>query len=286
MNTPAPARAARTSTRNSTITIFMTDDYSTRTPRAISVRARIAWFLVALCCSALTARLGVWQLSRAHQKLDAAALVEERAHLEPLAASALAREEAPAKAQWERRIALRGQWVAGHTVFLANRVMDGMPGFVVVTPLRLPEGDAVVVERGWVPLDQGDPGRMPVVAPPPEGEVEVVGHLAAWPPHWIEIGRQPAGAIRQNLERAAFAAESGIALRPLALVEDATPANAADGLARRWTPPAVNVTVNYGYAFQWFAMSIGFLVLYAWLAFFRHRLPASDDAGPADRDHP
>ena len=104
--------------------------------------------------------------------------------------------------------------------------------------------------------------------------------------HWMELGRQPAGAIRQNLDRAALAAEAGSALRPLTVVEDATPANAGDGLARRWTPPAVNVAVNYGYAAQWFAMSIGFLVLYAWLAFFRRSKPTPDDAAHGAPDHP
>ena len=93
-------------------------------------------------------------------------------------------------------------------------------------------------------------------------------------------------AIRQNLDRAAFAAETGAALRPLIVIEDATPGNAADGLGRLWTPPAINVAVNYGYAAQWFAMSVGFLVLYAWLAFFRHRYPTPDDAARGAPDHP
>jgi surfeit locus 1 family protein len=268
----------------------MTDDYSTRgvtagaAPRTPpSTRARIAWFVVAACCSALTARLGVWQLARAHQKLDAAALVAERSRLPALVQTDLARDGAAAPAQWERRITLHGHWVPDHTVFLANRTMDGQAGFFVVTPLRLPEGDAVVVQRGWVPLERGDSWRMPVLPPPPAGDVEVAGHVAPWPSHWMELGQQPAGAIRQNLDRTAFAREVGDALRPLTVFEEATAANAGDGLGRRWTPPAVNVTVNYGYAVQWFAMSVGFLVLYAWLAFFRHRHPTPANGSP---DHP
>jgi surfeit locus 1 family protein len=244
-------------------------------------RGRLAWFIVALGCSALAARLGLWQLDRAHQKLAAAALVETRSHQPPLPMGDLARDDEAAKGQWERRIELQGRWAVEHTVFLANRTMDGQPGFVVVTPLRLPSGDAVVVERGWVALQQGDPWRAPTVATP-DGEVRLAGHAAAWPSHWFEVGKQEPGPIRQNLDRAAFAAEAGIGLRPLVVIEDATPANAADGLARRWTPPAVNVGVNYGYAFQWFAMSVGFLVLYAWFAFFRHR--PKNPAHAADGD--
>ena len=104
---------------------------------------------------------------RAHQKLDAAALVADaRAGLpELLPAAELARDEPAATDQWERRIALQGRWIADHTIVLANRTMDGQTGFFVVTPLRLPSGDAVVVQRGWVPLDRGDPRRAPVVPP-------------------------------------------------------------------------------------------------------------------------
>jgi surfeit locus 1 family protein len=248
-------------------------------------RRLFTWFLVALFCTTLTARLGLWQLDRAHQKLAAAALVDERAHQPPLEQGALARDEEGAKGQWERRIELEGRWVAEHTVFLANRTMDGQPGFVVVAPLRLNTGDAVLVQRGWVALQQGDPWHAPTVATP-EGDVRVTGHVAAWPSHWFEVGKQPPGAIRQNLDRAAFAAEAGIALRPFTVIEDATPANAADGLGRHWPPPAVNVSVNYGYAVQWFAMSAGFLVLYAWLAFFRHRNSNPADAGDGDKTAP
>jgi surfeit locus 1 family protein len=280
----------------------MKDDYSTGTSRdaagspsgpgkgdAVAAprgrRSRLVWFVVALACSALTARFGVWQLDRAHQKLAAAALVAERSQLPPLDESAIARDDEAAKAQVERRIELHGRWVQEHTVFLANRTMDGLPGFFVVTPLRLATGDAILVQRGWVPLDQGDPSHAPKVATPGD-EARISGHLAPWPSHWFELGRPMPGPIRQNLDRAAFAAEAGIALRPVTAIEDATSLNAADGLGRRWTPPAVNVGVNYGYAVQWFAMSIGFLVLYAWLAFFRHRQPNPADAGDGDKTAP
>jgi surfeit locus 1 family protein len=255
------------------------DDASSATRRR---RARVAWFLVALACSALTARFGVWQLDRAHQKLAAAALIAERSQQSPLSAGELARDDEQAMGQWERRIELEGHWIPDHTVYLANRTMDGQPGFFVLTPLRLATGDAIVVQRGWVALERGDPWKAPTVATPAD-EVRLAGHLAPWPSHWFEVGRQPPGAIRQNLDRASFTAEAGIALRPLTVIEDATPANAADGLGRRWTPPAVNVGVNYGYAVQWFAMSAGFLVLYAWLAFFRHRQPNPADAGDGDK---
>ncbi len=232
----------------------------------------MVWFLVALGCALLTARFGVWQLSRAHTKLAYEALVAERGVMPPMAAGELARDAATAEGQFQRHVALTGQWDLAHTVFLMNRTMDERSGFYVMTPLRLPDGGAVIVQRGWIARDDSDPMKAPPV-PMPAGGVKVYGHVAAWPSHWIDIGHAPGGPVRQNLEFAAITTESGLALRPETVVEDATADNAGDGLRRDWpaTVGGVSVTTNYGYAVQWFAMSIAFLGLYVWLQFIRPR---------------
>jgi surfeit locus 1 family protein len=253
-------------------------------PGAGSTHSRIVWFVVALGCSLLTARFGVWQLSRAHAKLANEALVTERGKMPALAAGELARDAAGAQAQWQRHIALTGEWDAAHTVYLMNRTMDERSGFYVMTPLRLPDGGAVVVQRGWIARDDADPMKAPPVSTP-AGAVSLYGHVAPWPSHWIDIGHGPGGPVRQNIELAALATESGLALRPETVVEDATPANAHDGLRRDWpsSVAGVSVTTNYGYAVQWFAMSVAFLGLYVWLQFIRPGRPApADSQAPLD----
>ena len=247
-----------------------------------STRSRIVWFVVALACALLTGRFGVWQLSRAHTKLANEALVKERSAMPPLVAGELARDAATAEAQWQRHITLSGQWDAVHTVYLMNRSMGDRSGFYVMTPLRLPDGGAVVVQRGWIARDDAEPMKAPPVATP-AGTVTLQGHVAPWPSHWIDIGHATGGPVRQNLELPAFTTESGLALRPETVVEDANADNAADGLRRDWPTAAAGVSVatNYGYAVQWFAMSVGFLGLYVWLQFIRPRRPA-----PPDPDSP
>ena len=244
-----------------------------------STRSRIVWFFVALGCALLTARFGLWQLSRAHTKLANEALIAERGVMPALAAAELARDPATAEKQWQRHIDLTGEWDAAHTVYLMNRTMDERSGFYVMTPLRLPDGGAVVVQRGWIARDDADPMKAPAV-PMPAGTVKLHGHVAPWPSHWIDIGHGPGGPVRQNVELAAFTAESGLALRPETVVEDATADNARDGLRRDWPSPigGVSVTTNYGYAVQWFAMSIAFLGLYVWLQVVRPRKLAQADS--------
>ena len=244
-----------------------------------TTRSRIIWFFVAVACALLTARFGIWQLSRAHTKLANAALVAERSTQAPLAGSELARDPVAAEGQWQRHIALTGEWDTAHTVFLMNRTMDERSGFYVMTPLRLPDGGAVVVQRGWVPRDDADPLKVPPI-PMPGGPVKVFGHAAPWPSHWIDIGHGAGGPVRQNLELAAFTAESGLALRPVTVIEDATADNAHDNMRRDWPVPEIGVATNYGYAVQWFAMSIAFLGLYVWLQFIRPRKMALADALP------
>ena len=248
---------------------------TTRAWRPPTTRSRIVWFVAALGCALLTARLGVWQLSRAHQKTSAAELIAQRGNLPALPADALARDAGTGTLQWQRRIALQGEWDAVHTVFLMNRTMDERSGFFVMTPLRLPGGDAVVVQRGWVARDDADPMKVPAV-PTPAGPVRVEGRVAPWPSHWIDIGHGAGGPVRQNLELAPLAAEAGVALRPVTLVEQANGDNAGDGLRRDWPAPDSNAITNYGYAVQWFAMSIAFFGLYAWIQFFRRRPPSDD----------
>src|SRR6185369_6844828 len=89
-----------------------------------SRRHAVVVLVATLVGMGVTARLGVWQLSRAAQK-------------EAMQQALIARTEADAAAQHYRRTTLHGEWVAAATVFLDNRQMNGRPGFYVVTPLKL-----------------------------------------------------------------------------------------------------------------------------------------------------
>jgi surfeit locus 1 family protein len=170
-----------------------------------------------------------------------------------------------------RTVALRGTWVAERTVWLDNRPMDGHAGFFVVTPLRLAgSGGAILVQRGWAPRNQADRGQLPPLTTP-TGAVEVTGRLAATPSRLYELGTGSGGAIRQNLDPAAFAVESGLALLPLTVVQTA-PAGADDGLLRHWPAADLGLHKHYGYAFQWFALCALIVGLYVWFQLLRPRL--------------
>jgi surfeit locus 1 family protein len=233
------------------------------------VRARAAVVLVAAVLGAgLTFRLGLWQLDRAEQKTALQRAIDTRRSSPPLDAAGLATDAASASGQHYRPVRLRGRWVAERTVFLDNRQMEGRPGFFVVTPLIVgADGDAVLVQRGWVPRDPSDRARLPPV-PTPEGEVEIAGRIAPPPARLLALGSETGGPIRQNLDLESFARESSLHLRPLSVVQ----LEGDDGLLRRWGAPAADVQKHYGYAFQWFALSGLIVVLYVWFQLVRPRV--------------
>lgn len=221
---------------------------------------------------AVTARLGVWQLSRAAQKIALQNALETRSHLAPLDNTTLASRASQVDAQHYRPVVLHGHWIPGHTVFLENRQMNGRPGFFVVTPLQLDaRADAVLVQRGWAPRDIRDRTLVPKVGEPP-GPIEVRGVIAPPPARLYEFAASTGGTIRQNLDLAEFAAELRRPLAPVSVQQGESAATVGDGLLRQWPHPAVDVHKHYGYAFQWFAMSALMTGLYVWFQLVRPRL--------------
>jgi len=231
---------------------------------------RRRWIVLAAAVASvlLTARLGVWQLDRAAQKEAMGAAIAARAHAGEVDTAGLARDEATAVLQHWKPVQLQGRWLAERTVFLDNRQMGGRPGFFVVTPLLLAPGDAVLVQRGWVPRDAEQRTRLPAV-PTPGGTVQVSGRIAPPPSRLFAFAPDAPGTIRQNLDLDAFSKEIGIPLRPLSVQQGPGP---QDGLQRDWPQPAVDVSKHYGYAFQWFALATLIAGLYVWFQLLRPRL--------------
>ncbi|MEO6407654.1 MAG: SURF1 family protein [Burkholderiaceae bacterium] len=235
----------------------------------------LAGLLFVMAGVGIALRLGLWQLDRAAQKETLQALMQSRSAASPLDEAGFVRTccADPAALHY-RRVRLRGQWLAEQSVWLENRQMNGRPGFFLVTPLRLNgRADAVLVQRGWAVRDNDDRTRVPPVASP-SGTVVVDGLIAPPPARLYEFAASASGAIRQNLDVPAFAAQTGLTLVPVSILQLEVPAGGAapDGLLRDWPQPTVDVQKHYGYAFQWFALGALMTGLYVWFQLVRPRL--------------
>jgi surfeit locus 1 family protein len=227
----------------------------------------LVWLGVVVAMAA-TARLGLWQLDRAAQKTAIGQAWRDRSQLEPMPGSQLPREPADVATALHRRIVIEGRWLPRHTIYLDNRTLHGLAGFVVVTPLLIAPGEAVLVQRGWAPRDAADRTRLPA-APLADGNVRIEARIATWPsPRLALSAAAEQGPIRQNLEPAGLAREVGMVLRPLSLQQLSAPEE-SDALQREWPEPPQDVWKHQGYALQWFALCAliaGLALWYGWIA--------------------
>jgi surfeit locus 1 family protein len=229
---------------------------------------RVLVALAVLAGVVLLASLGAWQWGRGQQRtaLHDAEVAQENAA--PLSARELIAANAGDTRLLHRPVVVRGEWLAGRTIFLDNRQMNAVPGFYVVTPLRLEGSQAVVlVQRGWVQRNFVRREDLPPLQTPP-GTVEIRGRLAPPPAKLYAFAAQESGPIRQNLDLDRFRVETGLPLLPLS-VQQTGPAS--EGLLRQWPQAGSGAEKNFGYAFQWWAMAATLAILYVWFQFIQPR---------------
>ena len=212
-----------------------------------------------LACAAFVS-LGEWQSRRAEAK-RAAAIELERA--ERAASIELTPPALDAAALVHKRVAARGVFIADRTMLLANRLRRGRPGYEVVTPLRFSQSQwHVLVNRGWLAAIQGAPPEVRT----PGGEQRIVGIALARLPRALEAGPPGAGDVRQNVDLAAFAAETGLELAPVVIEQHSA---MDDGLARDWPRVDLGIERNESYALQWYSFAALALVLGVIMSFRR-----------------
>lgn len=107
----------------------------------------IAATILVLIVAAVCVRLGFWQLDRLEWRTERNRAVAERL-AQPTLPITSARLDTTGLTY--RRVELRGEFDETRSFVLAGRTFQGMPGVHVVSPLRLENGDVVLVNRGWV----------------------------------------------------------------------------------------------------------------------------------------
>jgi surfeit locus 1 family protein len=119
--------------------------------------------LLTVCSAAALAvliGLGVWQLQRLQWKESLIAEIEARTHAEPISLKeAVTRAQAGEDVSYVR-VRVDGKFDNGKERYLFA-VSDGAPGWHVITPLTTPEGELVLIDRGFVPDAFRDPASRP-----------------------------------------------------------------------------------------------------------------------------
>tara|TARA_S200000501_G_scaffold379012_1_gene446334 strand:+ start:10214 stop:10948 length:735 start_codon:yes stop_codon:yes gene_type:complete len=202
-------------------------------------------------------KLGFWQLERADEKLALQARYAQQQLAPPVPLSTLAFSEELAY----KPVYILAEIDNDHTVLLDNRIYDGQVGYQVLSPALMQNGQAVLVNRGWIAgfLDRR---RLPEV-PPIIGQVRLLGNiylplgeaviLAAdqwsnqWPlvVQWVDIER-----LELHLGRE---------LLPLTV---RLQADSKGALTADWPTVNVKPEKHRGYALQWFIMALALLLFW------------------------
>ena len=222
----------------------------------------IAGAVVVLVVVVAFVELGLWQLRRLHERraFNAAVAAAERAPAEPLD-RVISSRGSDADALAYHRVEVAGAYDVRREVVLYGRTLDGRTGNELLTPL-LAGSHAVVVDRGWVPLEQATP---PVAAASPPERVRVSGIL--WPPEADSTPSSAAGPVQQvaRVDLGVLQAQLPYRIEPVYLWLQAQSPAQASGLPRPVPLPPLGEGPHLSYAIQWFSFAsiavVGFVLL-------------------------
>lgn len=212
--------------------------------------------------AAAFARLGLWQLDRAAEKVEAqdALVVESSLNAEPIEDIPTGHLHRANPELQNRHVSLRGEFVNDRSILLLAEFFQGMIGFGVVTPFRLESTDQLIlVNRGWTT------GILPPDTPPDlrpvSGSVEITGQIYVPPENERVLASQiDASVWPLRMRSLEFDVITDIIGEPLFPFEIRLTEGQDGVLVRHW--PAVNADVNQNlsYAVQWFSFAL--LVLF------------------------
>lgn len=223
-------------------------------------------------------RLGFWQLDRHQERQLHNAVGERHFQAEPEPLSALIEAAgADLDSLVYRRAVFTGVFDPDNEVLIRSQVHLGTAGFWVITPLVGEGGEAVMVNRGWVPLVLD---RVPVAeAPPSAGQVTLEGWVEASQEKTLFGPEDPPDGRLITLNRVDLGRLGEQVPYPLAPVYLVELADRPEELPAPLSVPTFDdMGPHLGYSIQWFGFALVGVVGYVFLA--RRRLKAQTLASP------
>ena len=222
----------------------------------LEFRPRLLPTLAAAAAVVVTALLGNWQLNRAAEKAQLQQRIDHASGQPPRAIGTALVDTAEVD---YFRVEASGEFKADGTVYVDNRVRAGVPGYEVITPLRIGAGSRyVLVKRGWVAAGPSR-NQLPKVATP-AGTVTVEGLALPGNPRLFELSTQvQAGPLWENVTVDRYRKAYALDLQPIIIQQHS---NVDDGLVRDWNRPDAGIDRHRAYALQWFSMCIAIILIY------------------------
>lgn len=163
-----------------------------------------------------------------------------------------------------KRISVPGTWDVERQFLIDNRSHGGLPGYEVLTPLRLSDGRVLLVDRGWVPFT-GSRAHLPVISLGRTAPVSLTGRLDNVPAGGLALGHAAPTTdstwpkVTGFPTLAELSAALGEKVEPwMLLLDPASP----DGYVRDWQPPGLSPLRHWSYAIQWWGFAVTLVIIW------------------------
>jgi cytochrome oxidase assembly protein ShyY1 len=222
----------------------------------------LGWLALVVLLAAACTALGMWQLDRHRQVQETIDGIESNYDRAPAPYAPQLFATFDPEREWAP-VALEGTYDEGGQRVVRNRPLNGRPGYEVLVPLRLDDGNSVVINRGWLPIGNNEAGRPDSVPAPPEGRVSVTARIKPGEP---AVNRGAPEGQLASISLPAYRAELGYAVHSgaygLLARESPAPASAPRPLPR----PELDPGPHLSYSMQWFTFGLLLFVGYGYAA--------------------
>jgi cytochrome oxidase assembly protein ShyY1 len=240
----------------------------------------LGYLLLAAIFATACVFLGRWQMDRRAETLAEINRVLSNYSAAPVPFAAVRDEfnELEPEKEWTQ-VEMKGQYDAAGQRIVRNRPLNGQPGYEVVVPFKLESGETVVIDRGWLPIGNNNPGRPDTIPAPPEGDVTAVVRLKAGEPT-LQRGA-PDGQLA-SIDLPTYAAELEYPILTGAYGQLASETPAAPEMPLPFPMPSTEEGTHLSYSLQWFAFGVLMFVGFGYAARQQARNAAIDAEEDAD----
>jgi surfeit locus 1 family protein len=226
------------------------------------------------------ARLGFWQLDRLDQRRSFNETVAARWQQTPFDLMTEGLPEDLEELEY-RRVAVDGEFDYGNQIVLKERPRDGAPGVILVTPLVLQDGRAVLVARGWVPQYLAAKENWPDLEEKTSSDIVGLIQESQLLPNG-EVPPPPSEPQTEwfNLNIDAIRPQMPYELLPVFVLQLPEEGRSLADYPLREEPLALSEGNHFSYAIQWFMfaaiLGVGYLILIQQQEARRERLANSE----------
>ncbi len=215
-----------------------------------------AFCVLALLGMGLFLSLGAWQLHRASEKRDILAKEAVQATAKPTLWLGEMEEVAPFK-----RMTFAGKFLP-QVLFLDNQYHAHQIGYHVISPVLMPTGRVLLVDRGFVKAPASRNVLPKVERPNSILDLSGVVYMPSRKLWVLGVGIEPKGKNEAVIETVDFELISQFlhkSVYPFIIrLDKSSPA----GYERDWVTVVMQPARHLGYAFQWFAFALVVLILF------------------------